>query len=85
LISGRISLAGDSLPDLAGEGSAEAALSHAIGTEVCRRYDRATVHRNLLKHRRPLMAWWCGVLDGNSLTDPEDGEIGNVIPLTRVA
>lgn len=62
----------------------EAALSHAIGTEVCRRYDRATVHRNLLKHRRSLMAWWCGALDGNALTDPEDGE-SNVVPLTRVA
>jgi integrase len=46
------------------ENLTECALSHVIKTEVARRYDRRTVHHNLLDRRRPLMSDWCDYLAG---------------------
>jgi integrase len=47
----------------------EAALNHAIGTEVARRYDRREVHRNLLDRRRPLTEWWSDYVSGRTSPD----------------
>jgi integrase len=64
----------------------EAALSHAIGNDVYRAYDRREKHCNLLDHRWPVMRAWCDFV-GKPYNAPAKLTrwVSNVVPFLRVA
>jgi hypothetical protein len=64
----------------------EAALSHAIGNDVYRAYDRREKHCNLLDHRWPVMRAWCDFV-GKPYSAPAKPTkpVSNVVPFLRVA